>query len=243
MDEGTVTLGTSFVAGLLSFLSPCVLPIVPGYITWLSGRSIDELADATDRRAAMRDVGVHALLFVLGFSVVFIALGAGATLIGSWLRGHLPLMIKIGGGLVIVLGLHMARLLPIPWLYREKRLHLVRKPAGRLGSFAVGLAFAFGWTPCLGPILAGILTLAGTRETLQEGVLMLTAYSLGLGVPFVLTGLAIGSFFGLYRRISPWIPWFERISGLLLVGIGYLLLTDQLGWLAARLGFLQIFAL
>lgn len=243
MDETTVTLGTAFVAGLLSFLSPCVLPIVPGYITWLSGRSLDELQDAADRRAAVRDAAVHASLFVLGFSTIFIALGAGATLIGAWLRGYLPILIKIGGAVVIVLGLHMARLLPIPWLYREKRLHLVSKPAGRLGSFAVGLAFAFGWTPCLGPILAGILTLAGTRETVQEGVVMLTAYSLGLGVPFLLTGLAIGTFFGVYSRIRRWIPILERVSGLLLVLIGYLLLTDRLGWLAARLGFLQIFSL
>lgn len=240
MDE--LTLGTAFVAGILSFLSPCVLPLVPGYVTWLSGVTLDELqADSVDRRRLLRQVGGNALVFVLGFSVVFIALGASATLLGNWLRMNIPLLLKIGGAVVILMGLHMARLLPIPWLYREKRIEVRNKPAGYLGSFTVGLAFALGWTPCLGPILAGILMLASSQQTLQQGVGLLSVYSLGLGIPFLLTGLAIGSFFSFYQRVRRWIPLLERVSGLLLVGVGYMLMTDRLGWLAGKLGFMNFF--
>lgn len=243
MEPTSITIGTSFLAGILSFLSPCVLPLVPGYITYLAGVTLEELEEGISRKAILKDVLGNALLFVLGFSLIFIALGAGATVVGGWLRANLPALLKIGGVIVILMGLHLSRLLPIPWLYRERRLQVDKKPVGYLGSLVVGMAFAFGWTPCLGPILAGILTLASTQQTVQQGIGLLTVYSAGLGIPFLLTGLAIGSFFGFYRWVRRYIGILERVSGLLLVLIGVLLVTDNLGWLASKLNFLDVFAL
>ena len=221
-----VTLVAAFVAGFLSFISPCVLPLIPGYISFVSGASLDDLRAGGP--AARRHVLIRSLAFVLGFSLVFIALGASASAIGSFISGKLNILTKIAGALIIVFGLHMMGVFRLAFLDTEKRAQTERKPAGPVGAFLVGLAFAFGWTPCIGPILAGILVVAGSRETVAEGVLLLAVYSLGLGVPFLLTSVAIDRFFSVAAAIRRHYHAIEMTSGGLLVAIGVLIFTEQL---------------
>ena len=237
MDGGTVSIGTSFVAGVLSFLSPCVLPLVPGYLTYMAGVSLEELEDGLTRQQLLKDVTANAATFVLGFSVIFILMGAGASAAGQWIRQNVPILVQIGGVVVILMGLHLAKWLPIPILYREKRYHPAGHASGFIRSFVLGITFAVGWTPCIGPILGGILALASTRDTITDGVIMLTVYSFGLGIPFMLTAIATGSFFGFYKRVRKHIQTFERVSGVLLIIIGILMATNNMGWLASKLAF------
>jgi cytochrome c-type biogenesis protein len=221
-----VTLLAAFAAGFLSFISPCVLPLIPGYISFVSGASLEEMRGG--QGASRRQVLISSLAFVLGFSLVFIALGASATAIGRFIFDKQPILSKIAGALIIVFGLHMMGVFRLAFLDTEKRAHTQRKPAGPLGALLVGIAFAFGWTPCIGPILAGILVVAGSRETIGEGVLLLAIYSLGLGVPFVLTSLAIDRFFSVAAAIRRHYHAIELTSGGLLVAIGVLIFTGQL---------------
>lgn len=221
-----VTLIAAFVAGFLSFISPCVLPLIPGYISFVSGATLEDMrAPAGQHR---RQVLITSLAFVLGFSIVFIALGASASAIGRFMMQKAPLLAKVAGAIIIVLGLHMMGLFKLAFLEREKRAHVQRKPPGILGAMLVGIAFAFGWTPCIGPILGGILLVAGSKETVAEGVLLLAIYSAGLGVPFLLTSLAIDKFFALTARIRKHYHTIELVSGGLLVAIGVLIFTGQL---------------
>ena len=223
-----VSLIAAFVAGFLSFVSPCVLPLIPGYISFVSGVSVEEMrADAAPATSRLQ-VFVTSLAFVLGFSLVFIALGASATAIGKFLFAKLPLLSKIAGGILIIFGLHTMGVFRLAFLETEKRVHAQRKPAGPLGAILVGIAFAFGWTPCIGPILGGILAIAGSRNSVNEGVTLLAVYSLGLGIPFLLTSLAINQFFGAAKRIRRHYHAIELTSGALLVVIGVLILTGQL---------------
>jgi cytochrome c-type biogenesis protein len=219
-----VTLLAAFVAGFLSFISPCVLPLIPGYISFVSGASLEDMRTGGERRQIL----IRSLAFVLGFSLVFIALGASASAIGKFIFDKLPLLSKIAGALIIVFGLHMMGVFKVGFLDNEKRAQTQRKPAGPIGAFLVGLAFAFGWTPCIGPILAGILVIAGSRETVGEGVLLLAVYSAGLGVPFLLTSVAIDRFFLVAAAIRRHYHAIELASGGLLVGIGVLIFTGQL---------------
>lgn len=221
-----VTLVAAFVAGFLSFISPCVLPLIPGYISFVSGASLDDMR--AGGLTARRHVLIRSLAFVVGFSVVFIALGASASAIGSFISGQLNILTKIAGALIIVFGLHMMGVFRLAFLDNEKRAQTQRKPAGPVGAFLVGLAFAFGWTPCIGPILAGILVVAGSRETVAEGVVLLAVYSLGLGVPFLLTSVAIDRFFSIAAAIRRHYHAIEMTSGGLLVAIGVLIFTEQL---------------
>jgi cytochrome c-type biogenesis protein len=221
-----VTLFAAFLAGFLSFVSPCVLPLIPGYISFISGASLEDMRSGG--LAAHRQVLTRSLAFVLGFSVVFIALGASASVIGSFISGKLTILTKIAGVLIILFGLHMMGVFRFAFLDNEKRAQTQRKPAGLIGAFLVGLAFAFGWTPCIGPILAGILVVAGSRETIGEGVLLLAVYSLGLGVPFLLTSVAIDRFFSVAAAIRRHYHAIELTSGGLLVAIGVLIFTEQL---------------
>lgn len=221
-----VTLVAAFVAGFLSFVSPCVLPLIPGYISFVSGASLDEMREGG--LAARRQVLVRSLAFVLGFSVVFIALGASASAIGAFVSDKLNILTKIAGALIILFGLHMMGVFRLAFLDNEKRAQTQRKPTGPLGAFLVGLAFAFGWTPCIGPILAGILVVASSRETVGEGVILLAVYSLGLGVPFLLTSVAIDRFFSVAAAIRRHYHAIEMASGGLLVAIGVLIFTEQL---------------
>jgi cytochrome c-type biogenesis protein len=221
-----VTLVAAFLAGFLSFISPCVLPLIPGYISFISGASLEDMRGGG--LAARRHVLVRSFAFVLGFSVVFVALGASASAIGTFITGQLTILTKIAGALIILFGLHMMGVFRLAFLENEKRAQTQRKPAGPVGAFLVGLAFAFGWTPCIGPILAGILVVAGSRETIGEGVLLLAVYSLGLGVPFLLTSVAIDRFFSVAAAIRRHYHAIELASGGLLVAIGVLIFTEQL---------------
>jgi len=230
--QGSVSLFGALVAGLISFISPCVLPIVPGYLSFISGVNMAELKDGERPAGLARRVGITSLFFVLGFSTVFVALGAAATMVGYYLQQYKRELGMIGGVVIIILGLHTAGILPIKWLLYEKRAEVKTRPLGLIGAYVVGLAFAFGWTPCIGPILGAILLYASQQATVSEGVLLLMAYSAGLGIPFVLSGLAINGFFAAFGRIRRHMKAVEYVSGALLVGVGLLLVTDRLAVLA-----------
>ena len=231
----------AFVAGLLSFLSPCVLPLVPGYVSLISGATVEDL-QSSDRRL-LRTVMLHSVTFVLGFSVVFIALGAVATSVGQFANQYHALLTKIAGGVVIIFGLHLTGLLKIKALYADKRLHNVKGSSSVMGSFLVGFAFAFGWTPCIGPILAAILVLAETQDTVLKGILLLAIYSLGLAVPFLLTSLGVDRFLAFYGRFRRHLHTVEVISGVLLIAVGVLIFLNNLKYLSGYLSFLNRFAL
>jgi cytochrome c-type biogenesis protein len=224
-----ITLVAAFAAGFLSFISPCVLPLIPGYVSFVSGVSLDDMrAGGAAPGASRRRVLITSLFFVIGFSLVFIALGASASAVGKFLFSRLPLLEKIAGALLVVLGLHMMGVFRLGFLESEKRVHAQRKPAGPLGAVLVGIAFAFGWTPCIGPILSGMLALAASKETVAEGVQLLTVYSAGLGVPFLLTAVAINHFLAASARIRKHYRTIELVSGALIIVIGLLIFTGQL---------------
>ncbi len=237
--EENVTLLAAFGAGLLSFISPCVLPLVPGYLSYISGLSLDEMRGGAVTGgagmgvavavapAARRQIVLSSLAFILGFSLVFVALGAAASAIGQFLATQQTIFNRIAGAIIIVFGLHTMGVLRIEWLYQEKRVHTARRPAGLFGAGLIGVAFAFGWTPCIGPILAGILALAGTQETVGQGVRLLSIYSLGLGVPFLATALMMNRFFMAMGRIRRHYHKIEVVSGVLLVVIGLLIFTNR----------------
>lgn len=232
MDVAGIGLGVAFVAGVLSFLSPCVLPLVPSYASFLTGMTFDELLEGGSGR---RPLLVHGLLFVLGFSLVFMALGASATALGGVVRREGVWITRIGGGLLVLFGLHLTGLLALPGAAREWRLQLARRPAGYAGSLTVGVAFGAGWSPCIGPVLGGILTLAATAGGVTDGVWLLAVYSAGLAIPFLLATVALERFLGALRRFRSWLPWVNRASGALLVVMGILLLTGSFTTLAAWL--------
>jgi cytochrome c-type biogenesis protein len=223
-----VSLLAAFAAGVLSFISPCVLPLIPGYLSFISGTTVDELRGAgAVPTGARRRALISSLAFVLGFSLVFISLGASASAIGQYMMERLTLLGKIAGVVIILFGLHTMGILRIGWLYSEKRVQTSRKPAGPLGAVLVGIAFAFGWTPCIGPILAGILAIAASQETIGQGVQLLAVYSAGLGIPFIATSLAINRFFSAFARIRRHYHAIEVASGALLVVIGVLIFTNR----------------
>jgi cytochrome c-type biogenesis protein len=225
-----VSLLAAFLAGVLSFISPCVLPLIPGYLSFVSGVTLDEMrgtAVAGAPTGVRRRAVIMSIAFVIGFSLVFIALGASATAIGAYVMERLALLGRIAGVIIILFGLHMMGVLKIGWLYSEKRLQTSRKPAGFFGAMLVGIAFAFGWTPCIGPILAAILLVAGTQESVGEGVKLLAVYSAGLGVPFIATSLAINKFFAASARIRKHYHTIEVVSGVLLVTVGVLIFTNR----------------
>lgn len=236
---------TALLAGVLSFVSPCVLPIVPGYISFVSGASLQELKNELDldgprKRELFWRVAGNSIFFVLGFSVVFVALGASATYVGQWFAANRVILARIAGAVIIVLGLHTMGLTPIKWLNYEKRIHAETKPVGIFGSFLIGLAFAFGWSPCIGPILAGVLVLAAQQDTVGKGILLLSAYSLGLGIPFIITGLAINRFLGFFGRVKKHMKLVEIVAGVLLVAVGILVFTDSLQMLSRYFTFLPV---
>ena len=218
-----VTFPAAAAAGLLSFLSPCVLPLVPPYLTYLAGVSMEDLELET-RSAARRDILLSSILFVLGFTTVFVALGATASAFGGVLRANMHILSWVAGGIIILMGLHFIGLLKVDLLYREKRAEIA-KPMGLFGSYVMGLAFAFGWTPCIGPILAAILAVAGTQETVPLGAALLATYSLGLGLPFIVAGLALGRFLAFVARFRRHFGKVEKIVGVLLVFTGVAFLT------------------
>jgi cytochrome c-type biogenesis protein len=229
MGDGAVGPLIAFTGGLLSFLSPCVLPLVPSYLGFLTGMTLDEM---TDRK---HHAVLHALLFVSGFTLVFVIMGAGATALGATVTYNKLAIAKVGGVLVLAFGLYTMGVVRIPALDRDSRMHLDRKPLGFLGSVLVGMAFAAGWTPCIGPILGTILGLAGTSGDVTQGVALLLAYSAGLAVPFLIAAFAVDKFRVWFTRFRRWMPWLQRASGLVLVIVGLLLVTGEFTRLAAML--------
>ena len=219
----------AFAAGLLSFLSPCVLPLVPSYVGFLTGMTLPEVTGR--RRVAL----THALLFVGGFSLVFILLGASATALGRALNYYQVWLQRLGGALIILFGLLCLGVFNSRLLSQERRLHLERKPVGYLGSVLVGMAFAAGWTPCIGPVLGAILGLAATSTDVSRGMLLLAVYSAGLALPFLVAAVAVDSFLDWFQRFRRFLPWVMRISGVMLVFVGILLITGEFtrlaGWL------------
>ncbi len=219
----------AFLAGLLSFLSPCVLPLVPSYIGFLTGMTLPEMTGR--RRVAL----LHAVLFVAGFSLIFILLGASATALGGALKYYQVWIARVGGVLVILFGLLCLGVVKAGFLEQERRLQLQHKPVGYLGSVLVGMAFGAGWTPCIGPVLGAILSLAATSDSVPRGMLLLGVYSAGLAVPFLLAAVAVESFLEWFQRFRRYLPWVMRVSGVLLIFVGILMATGQFtrlaGWL------------
>ncbi|HEX9727789.1 MAG TPA: cytochrome c biogenesis protein CcdA [Gemmatimonadales bacterium] len=229
MNPESVGLPLAFLAGLLSFLSPCVLPLVPSYVSFITGLSLDDVG--ARRWVALR----HALMFIAGFTLIFMLLGASATAVGTLLRQNRVWLERAGGVLIIVFGLYLAGAFQLTFLARERRFHIQDKPLGYLGSLFVGVAFGAGWSPCIGPILGAVLSYTAATATLGEGILLLFAYSLGLGIPFVIAALAVERFIGWFQRYRRYIPVVTKASGLILVALGILLASGQFTRLASWL--------
>ena len=231
MSETEVGIFIAFTAGIFSFLSPCVLPLVPSYLTLVTGMSLEDLEAGVNRKATF----IHSLLFVLGFSVIFILLGASASFLGQFFRQYEIWIARVGGLVIIILGLHLSGVFKLTPLMREKRMHFNNKPAGYIGTFGVGMAFGAGWTPCIGPILGAILTYGFSQDTMWAGVGLLTVYSAGLAIPFLIASLALDSFLQAFKKFRRWIPVGEKASGIMLVVLGILLLTGKFTVLTAVL--------
>jgi cytochrome c-type biogenesis protein len=221
-----ISIFIAFSAGFLSFASPCVLPLIPSYITYITGVSFKDLTDAETRTKLRWATASHSLLFIMGFSTIFILMGASATYLGQLLTRYQYWIMKAGGVLIIILGVHFTGIINLPFLQMERRFELRKKPLGYVGSFLVGIIFAAGWTPCVGPILSTILLYASTSKSFTTGVVLLAFYSMGLGVPFFLSSLAINSFLSAFERIKRYMRVITIVSGLFLIGMGILLLTD-----------------
>jgi cytochrome c-type biogenesis protein len=233
-----VTLLAAFVAGLVSFLSPCVLPLVPPYLVFLTGTTIERFADREPEPHIKRETVLAALLFVAGFSTVFVALGASASVIGTVIRAYSGPLAIIAGVVIIIMGLHFLGITPIALLHRQKRMEL-SKPVGLWGAYVIGLAFAFGWTPCIGPILAAILAVAASESTVTKGAGLLAIYSLGLGIPFIVAAFAIEPFAAFLARFKRYLHRVEQAMGALLVLTGIAFLTGSLNQLSIWL--LEVF--
>jgi cytochrome c-type biogenesis protein len=228
-EPATLGFIVAFTAGLLSFLSPCVLPLVPSYVGFITGMTLPEVSGR--RRTAL----IHALLFIAGFSLVFVLLGASATALGRALNYYQVWLQRVGGVLIILFGLFCLGVFRVGLLTQERRLHLERKPVGYLGSVLVGIAFGAGWTPCIGPVLGGILGLAATSSEVSRGMQLLAVYSAGLAIPFLIAAVAVESFLDWFQRFRRYLPWVMRLSGILLIVVGILLVTGEFtrlaGWL------------
>ncbi|HET9219303.1 MAG TPA: cytochrome c biogenesis protein CcdA [Terriglobia bacterium] len=219
---------TAFFAGLLSFLSPCVLPLVPGYLSIISGFSLEQLKGKAEDAALKRSVMLSSLMFIAGFTISFIALGATATAVGKFLLTRMPYLMKIAGIVMIVFGLHVLGVFRIRALYQDTRLHSVKTSGGMIGSLLLGLVFALGWSPCLGPILSSVLGLAAEQETVVRGMFLLFIYSAGLGVPFMMTSLGLNRFLSFYNRFKRHFRTLEIVSGVLILGVGVLIFSGQM---------------
>ncbi len=228
-----VTYIGALIAGLISFLSPCVLPLVPPYLCFLGGTTFDQLTGEGEIPPDVyRKVVFASVAFVLGFTTVFVSLGATATILGQLIAENLTILSKIAGGAIIIVGLHFMGILKLPFLYREFRSHAVSAPAGLAGAYLIGLAFAFGWTPCIGPVLATILMFAAGEDSITHGVSLLFVYSMGLGIPFVLAALAFGPFMGFLTRFRKHLGLMEKVMGGLLVLTGIMFMTGSMSLVA-----------
>ncbi len=228
-----ISYSLAFAAGLVSFISPCVLPLIPSYVSYITGISFEDLTSSVNRKQIRAITLIHSLLFVTGFSLVFISLGASSSAIGGLFYNYQDSIRIVGGIVIIIFGLFVADVLKISFLSREKKLHIADKPAGYFGTSFIGMAFAAGWTPCIGPILGSILMYAGAKGSISYGVKLLGVYSLGLAVPFVLSALGINLFLSYSRRLLKYMRIIKIISGLLLIIFGVLLLTDKVSQLTS----------
>ncbi|MDH5235013.1 MAG: cytochrome c biogenesis protein CcdA [Gemmatimonadota bacterium] len=228
-SAGSLGLFIAFSAGLLSFLSPCVLPLVPSYITFITGMTLEDL------QQKRHETLLHALVFVCGFTLIFVALGAGATLFGQVMLRNRDLISRVGGALVILFGLYLLGVFNLGFLARDTRLHLSSKPLGYLGTLMVGIAFGAGWSPCIGPILGAILTMAANEGDLRRGMVLLGAYSLGLAVPFLLAAVMVERFLAVFAKHRHRMIWVNRFAGVLLVFVGVLMVTNRFTMLATWL--------
>ncbi len=240
-----IGIGGALLAGLLSFVSPCVLPIVPPYLAYLAGISFSQLTDDAVPQNVSRKIFLSSFFFVLGFTTVFVSLGATASFIGQSVAQYFNVLSVIAGVLIILMGLHFLGVFRFSILYREARIDVQRKPAGFIGAYVMGLAFAFGWTPCVGPVLAAILFVAGTEDTAMRGASLLAAYSLGIGIPFMLAALFAGRFIGVAGRLKKHMHKIEMVMGAFLVLTGILFVTGSMSYIAQWLldtfpGFSQI---
>ena len=237
--EQELSLLIVFSAGLLPFLSPCVLPLIPGYIAFVSGLSIDNMTEHGSTDKKMASAMFRSVMFVLGFSIVFVVLGASATWLGWFFVQRLPLLISIAGVVIIVFGLQQIGPFKFGFMRTTKQIDLPAKKLGLFKAPLLGAAFAFGWTPCVGPILAAILTYAATMDTVGKGVMLLIVYSAGLGIPFLLTTVAMKGFFKFFSKIKKHMNLIQKISGAILVLLGILMITGKLTLITAKLGFLN----
>jgi cytochrome c-type biogenesis protein len=231
----------AFLAGLVSFLSPCVLPLVPGYVSLISGVGVDQLK--TQESQLLRKVMLNSVAFILGFSVVFITLGAVATEVSQMLARYRSILAQVAGVVIIVFGLHLTGVFKIKALYTDARLHNVKGSSTAWGAFVIGFAFAFGWTPCVGPVLTVILTFAAAQDSITKGVMLLAIYSMGLAVPFLLTALLLERFLKFYSRFRAHMHAIEVTSGALLIALGVLLVIGRFTIISNYLSFLNRFAL
>lgn len=234
MDSFSISLPFAFLAGLVSFLSPCVLPVVPTYVTYVSGLTLDELAE-DGPAGARRKAVLHSSLFILGFLLVFMTLGASATAAGQAFNRLLPMISRLGGVFVLFFGLLLLDWVRLPALARDIRVHLRSKPSGALGSLAVGVVFGAGWTPCIGPILATILFYATMEATVAQGTLLLAVYGLGLGAPFLVSAVAFNWFLASFESVRRWALPAQRVAGILLIVAGVLLVTGKFASVSASL--------
>ena len=229
--KSDISVYAAFAAGLISFLSPCVLPLVPPYLVYLTGATIERVTNDEEKRASQRAVMIAALVFVLGFSTVFVALGASASYIGGFIRAWSAQFSILAGIVIIIMGLHFLGLTRIGFLMREGRL-TAPKPVGLWGAYVMGLAFAFGWTPCIGPILAAILSVAASEATVTKGAGLLAVYSAGLGIPFLIAAFMVEQFSSVFARMKKHLATIERIMGVLLVLTGIAFLTGGISWVS-----------
>ncbi len=220
-----VSLFVALSAGFISFLTPCILPLIPSYLAFITGTSLEELQTEVNLKKIRKKVIGNSLMFILGFSVIFIALGASATFIGTFLSDNIRWFEIVGGAAVIILGLHFAGVFKLKFLEREKKFHMQKKPLGYLGTVLVGMAFGAGWTPCVGPILGAILTMAATTQDITKGIVLLVFYSIGLGIPFLISGIIIHKFFEYFKTVRKHFKIITAVGGVLLIIVGVLLIS------------------
>lgn len=232
-ESSQISILIAFTAGLLSFVSPCVLPLIPSFVTYITGLTFEDLTSGMDRRRIRTITVTNSLAFIAGFTVVFVLFGASATFAGKFLLQYQDILRKVGGILIILFGLYIMGILNLNFLQSDKRVHIENKPAGYIGSFLVGMAFAAGWTPCVGPILGSILIYASTTESVGKGMSLLAVYSLGLGLPLFISSLALNTFLTAFKAISKYMRGITIISGIFLILVGIMIFTDYLTLLTA----------
>lgn len=232
MKSSDISLLVAFGAGIISFVSPCVLPLIPMYLSFISGLSLEEMASEYNKGKVIKKIVLSSVLFVIGFSIIFVALGASSTFIGRFLLSKFSILSKVAGVVIVILGLHLTGIFNLRFLNYEKRLHLDRRPKGIIGPLIIGMAFAFGWTPCVGPVLSAILLYSSSQDTVTQGVLLLSLYSLGLGMPFLIAGVSVNAFLSFIRKMRRQLSIIKVVVGVFMAFMGILVATGSLSLIA-----------